>query len=99
MFILLLAKNMIEYSISLFSMKCLQGIRILDNELVKTVENKENNVSKIYALYLKIGHISLLAKDFPRGNSVCFFKMFYKYKMQGRDRLCCAYVFEPTAVV
>ncbi|CAG9541015.1 unnamed protein product, partial [Cercopithifilaria johnstoni] len=44
------------------------GIRNLDNELIKLVETKEDK-SKIYKVYLKIGHISLLAKDFPRALS------------------------------
>ncbi|VDN19928.1 unnamed protein product [Gongylonema pulchrum] len=44
-----------------------KGIRILDNELVKAKEASEKDVTRIYTLYLKIGHISLLARDFPRG--------------------------------
>ncbi|VBB35107.1 unnamed protein product [Acanthocheilonema viteae] len=45
-----------------------KGIRNLDNELIKLVEAKEDK-TKIYKVYLKIGHISLLAKDFPRALS------------------------------
>ncbi|VDO07518.1 unnamed protein product [Brugia timori] len=45
-----------------------KGIRNLDNELIKLVEAKEDDM-KIYKVYLKIGHISLLAKDFPRALS------------------------------
>lgn len=48
-----------------------QGIRNLDSELVKLVEAKEDK-TKIYKVYLKIGHISLLAKDFPRGIFIMF---------------------------
>lgn len=50
----------------------LQGVRSLDNELVRLVEKKEADEMEIYKVYLKIGHISLLAKDFPRGMFVTF---------------------------
>ncbi|EJD75340.1 JmjC domain-containing protein [Loa loa] len=46
-----------------------KGIRNLDNELIKLVEAKEEDNTKIYKVYLKIGHISLLAKDFSRALS------------------------------
>ncbi|VDM95555.1 unnamed protein product [Thelazia callipaeda] len=46
-----------------------KSIRCLENELIKLVETKEKDETKLYKVYLKIGHISLLAKDFPKALS------------------------------